>query len=413
MSSNLPQEEITQQELVNRLQSMIDKLEQQMAESVGMKLYKQGDGFTQEQLYLYGGREDSVFSLNLREGTDDYRKYGDLTTVCFVYTREERKQLEQNPAVFNDQTFIKAKLLVPNENQCEGAAEEMLNHGINTANIVVITVLPPFDRNNTFPSKDKRTPKVLEIPFKAQGKGRDIGWMYGFLKRLKENGVGLMPEDEAAYLAFKCILEPELMTENEQLAVYDNDGKMYDKVLRHYLLWKQDAEIITEEENAELSRLKKQRLDERMCLLEKCLKDQGLSLAKLRKEYPNQAVLILEKVITFNDRSFNLTGRFPLYMNFESLLHIYLRHTEEMNVGGQFADRDKFQLEEKDIITVINIVMRDLNDEYQAYKVKNPDGRFFRSGKMAYYYNGDYYHVNVNADGSISTFYKGSGDRKN
>ena len=408
----MPQES-TQQELVNRLQSMIDKLEQQMAESVGMMLYKQKDGFSQEQLYLCGGRDDSVFSLNLREGSDDYRKYGDLTTVCFVYTREERKQLEQNPAVYNDQIFIKAKLLVPNDNQCEGAADEMLNHGINTANIVAITVLHPFESNNTFPSKEKRTPKVLEIPFKAQGKGRDIGWMYGFLKRQKENGVGLMPEDEAAYLAFKCILEPELITENERIAVYDSDDKMNDKVLRHYLLWKQDADIITEKERSELSRLKKQRFDERMALLEKCLKDQGLSLAKLRKEYPSQAVLILEKVITFNDRSFNSKGRFPLYMNFESLLHIYLRHTEEMNVGGQFADRDKFQLEEKDIITVINIVMRDLNDEYQAYKEKNPNGRFFRNGKMAYYYNGDYYHVNVNVDGSISTFYKGSGDRKN
>ena len=53
-----------------------------------------------------------------------------------------------------------------------------------------------------------------------------------------------------------------------------------------------------------------------------------------------------------------------------------------------------------------------LNEEYQAYKEQHPEGRFFRSGEMAYYYNGDYYHVNVDADGRISTFYKGSGEKR-
>lgn len=406
------QEDNTQQELSRYLQSMIDKLEQQMAERVGMKLYKQMEGFSQEQLYISGGREDSVFTLTLREGSDSFKKYGEEITVCFVYTRDERKALEKDSASLNDVPCAKAKLLVPYGKEYEETAKELMNVGVYTKDIVQALVLPPFDKNNTFPSKEKRTPKVLEIPFQSQGKGKDIGWMYGFLKRLKEKGVGLMPEDNASYLAFKCIIEPALLTDDERHLVYDDEGKMNDDVLHHYLLWKQDAEVITEEENKELSRLKKKRFDERMALLEKALKDQGLSLSKLRTDYPNQAALILSKVITFNDRSFNSSGQFPLYMNFETLLHIYLRHTDEMNVGGQFAERDKFQLEEKDILTVMNIVMRELNDEYQAFKEKNPDGRFFRSGKMAYYYNGDYYHVNVNADGSISTFYKGSGNRK-
>lgn len=378
-------EDNTQHKLINRLQSMIDRLEQQMAESVGMKLYKQLEGFTQEQLYLNGGREDSVFTLTLREESESSKKYGEEITVCFVYTRDERKALEKDSKALNDVPFAKAKLLVPYGKEYEETTKELLEVGVDTKDIVQALVLPPFDRNNTFPSKEKRTPKVIEIPFQAQGKGRDIGWMYGFLKRLKEDKVGLMPEDEASYLAYKSILESELLSEEEKRSICDKDGIMNDMVLRHYLLWKQDAEIITEEENEVLRKLKKKRFDGRIALLEKALRDQGLSLTKLRTDHPEQAALILSKVITFNDRSFNSSGRFPLYMNFETLLHIYLRHTEEMDVGGQFADRDKFQLEEKDILTVMNIVMRDLNDEYQAFKEKNPEGRFFRSGKMAYY----------------------------
>ena len=405
-------EDTTAEELTNRLQSMIDSMEHNMAAMVGMDLHKQQEGFTQEQLYLYGGRLDSVFMLTLREGSEAQKKYGEEVTVCFVYSRDERKALEEDSASQNIQPRVKAKLLVPYGKQYEGMAKELIEYGIDTKDIVQALVLPPFEKNNTFPSKEKRTPKVLEIPFKAEGKGRDIGWMYGFLKRLKASGVGMMPEDEASYYAFKTIIEPELLTEEEKQCVYGADGQIIDPVLFHILLWKQEAEIITEDENAKLSVLKKQRFNERMALLKQELRNQGLNLEKIRKDYPQQAVLIIEKVITFNDRTFNTTGRFPLYMNFESLLHIYFRHTEEMNLGKQFQDRDKFQLEEKDILTVVRIVMDQLNDEYQAYKDAHPNGRFYRAGKKAYYYNGDYYHVDVNENGSISTFYKASGERK-
>lgn len=405
-------EEITTEDLAKHIQTMIDDMEQRMAAMVGMELYKQKEGFTQEQLYLYGGRIDSVFTLTFRERSNAQKKFGDEVTVCFIYTRDERKALEEDPASLNSHACVKAKLLVPYGKQYESVAKELSESGIETKDIVQALVLPPNDKNNTYPSKEKRTPKVLEIPFKAEGKGRDIGWMYGFLKRLKDRGIGLMPEDLSSYLAFKYILEPEEITIEEKQSLFGEDGQIKDAVLFHILLWRQDAEIITDEEKVKLRELKKRRFDGRMALLKQELQKQGLNLERLRKEYPQQAILILEKVISFNDRSFNTSGRFPLYMDFESLLHIYFRHAEEMNVGTQFADRDKFQLEEKDILAVIRIVMGALNEEYQAYKEQHPEGRFFRSGKMAYYYNGDYYHVNVDADGRISTFYKGSGEKR-
>lgn len=390
---------------------MIDTIEQKMVGSVGMKLYKQIEGFSQEQLYLYGGRLDCVFTLSLREDSYEYKKYGETITVCFIYTREERKALENNPSALNEQPCVKAKLLVCHEKRCENAVKEIMKVEIRTKDIVDIIVAPPIQRNNTFPSKEKRTLNIMEIPFTALGKGRDIVWMYGFLKLLKEKGIGLMPEDEAQYLAYKIIIEPELLSAEEKEEAFDKEGMMNSTVMFHILLWKQDAEIITEEEKINLGELKKERFEERMTLLKSCLKNLGMSLTKLLQEYPQQAKLILEKVITFRDKNFNVSGKYPLYMNFESLLHIYFRHTDEMNICPQFANRDKFQLEERDILSVIGIVMRALNDEYQAFKTNNPEGRFFRSGKMAYYLNGDYYHVNVNANGCVSTFYKGKGKK--
>ena len=109
--------------LLAELKKLIDKAEQDMAAMIGANLYKQKDGFTQEQLYKYGGRNDSVFTLALRPGTESYQKYGVNPTVCFVYTLDERKALEENPSALNNNPLIKAKLLVPCNGQSENAAE--------------------------------------------------------------------------------------------------------------------------------------------------------------------------------------------------------------------------------------------------------------------------------------------------
>lgn len=136
----------------------------------------------------------------------------------------------------------------------------------------------------------------------------------------------------------------------------------------------------------------------------------GLSWEKLAEISKDKALLLYKKVTTFREVRYNVTGKNLLYCNFDSFLHVYLRHVEDLKVSNQFENRDKFQLHEEDVMMVMGHVMEALNDEYQKYKNEHPDGRFYRAGKMAYYYNGDYYNVYVNSDGSISTFYKGSGN---
>ena len=140
------------------------------------------------------------------------------------------------------------------------------------------------------------------------------------------------------------------------------------------------------------------------------LKNMGLSLKKFCEAYPEKSKLLLDKIIHFTEKRYNVTGKHLLYCSFETFLHVYLRHVEELKIENQFKERDKFQLKEEDVMIVMGMVMGALCNEYQEYKDKNPNGRFYRTGKMAYYYNGDYYNVDVNPDGSISTFYKGSGN---
>ena len=169
-----------------------------------------------------------------------------------------------------------------------------------------------------------------------------------------------------------------------------------------YLLWKEQADLLKDNDVENLNELRKMQFHERFYKTEKELEKMGLSWKKLAQYSLNKASLLLKKVAGFHEIRYNVTGKHLLYCNFDSFLHVYLRHVEDLKVSNQFENRDKFQLHEEDVMTVMRHVMRALEDEY--------DGRFYRAGKMAYYYKGDYYNVYVNPDGSISTFYKGSGN---
>ena len=219
-----------------------------------------------------------------------------------------------------------------------------------------------------------------------------------------------MPSSEAEYLAYKLLWEPEKLTNEEKSNIFNDKGQIRNKsVAYYYLLGREKEGRLSNNEKEILDISKENRYHERIDMLRNTLDEMGLKLEKIVKNYPKQVGLLVEKIIDFHDMSFNVTGKFPLYMDFKGFLHIYIRHTEETNISSQFVNRDKFQLEEKDIFVVMDIVMNALNDEYQKFKEDNPDKMFYRTGDMAYYYNGDYYNVAVNPDGSINTFYKGTG----
>jgi len=404
------EKEENQLNLISNLMSLQDLMEQQMLNLLGFKIYKTFEGFTQEKLYNLAGRYDYVCTLSLKTGSPSEKIYGNELTVVFSYTLKERKSLEIDASSLNTCPRIKAKYLVGDLK--EEQIQQLQEQGIITQDIVELLVAPFNDKNNTYPSKELRTPKTLKIPFQLEGGGEDIYWMYGSLRKLKERGVGLSPNDESQYLAYKLIVEPnELSSEEQSLIFNDKHEISNNEVAWNYLIWKKEAGKLNATDERNLLILSQIRIAERIEYVDAELTKMGLSWQKLNQRYPSHAKIIGEKILRFNDISFNSSGKYPLYINFNSLIHIYLRHVKEMEVKEQFSDKDKFQLKEQDVLVVMKIVLKELNEEYQNYKKTNPKGRFYRKGMRAYYFNGDYYNVHVSENGCVETFYKGSGNK--
>ena len=395
--------QITTEKFLFLLKQHIDFLESQMAERCGMKLYKSADGFTQEEIYEYAGANDCVATLTLNQ--ESAKLYGESLTVVFVYYPKERIALEKDRTALNDISNVKAKELL---GKLDGSLyDQLLKNGIPAKDIVEMLVGPDSEENNTYASPLLRKPKVLEIPIEGEDNGKDIYFMYGALCHFIADGIGLTPEEHNEYLAYKIVLEREKLTDKEREEIFDKNGAIVNQEVGYFwLLWKKEAGKLTEKNKTDLKHLSQNRIANRFSLADKELQNMGLSFEKLAKTYPGKAALLFSKIVNFHEYRYNVVGKHLLYMSFESFLHIYLRHVKELAVENQFGERSKFQLAEKDLKATMDIVLGALNDEYQTYKDEHPNSRFFRKGNMAYYYNGDYYDVDILPDGQIGSFYK-------
>lgn len=395
--------QITTEKFLFLLKQHIDFLESQMAERCGMKLYKSADGFTQEEIYEYAGANDCVATLTLNQ--ESAKLYGESLTVVFVYYPKERIALEKDRTALNDISNVKAKELL---GKLDGSLyDQLLKNGIPAKDIVEMLVEPDSEENNTYASPLLRKPKVLEIPIEGEDNGKDIYFMYGALCHFIADGIGLTPEEHNEYLAYKIVLEREKLTDKEREEIFDKNGAIVNQEVGYFwLLWKKEAGKLTEKNKTDLMHLSQNRIANRFSLADKELQNMGLSFEKLAKTYPGKAALLFSKIVNFHEYRYNVVGKHLLYMSFESFLHIYLRHVKELAVENQFGERSKFQLAEKDLKATMDIVLGALNDEYQTYKDEHPNSRFFRKGNMAYYYNGDYYDVDILPDGQIGSFYK-------
>lgn len=401
----------TKSKLLQAVEDEQIKIKQNIVKLFGMELYVEKKGFTQHQIYELAGAKDYVSTITFAPDSDSAQKYGQSLTVNFIYTLKERKLLENDIYALDNDFHVKVVELLNKLN--DKLSKEVKETGVNIKDIIELLVLPLNKECNTYQSKELREPYIMNIPISSSSNGEDIGWIFGFLQKMKNENIAITPDEEFEYLAYKIILDFDNVTKEEHNAIFDETNAIKSPMVAYYyLMWRKQTKGLNNKEKNILGEIISNQLIKRLNQTEEELKKMGLGLRKLGEKYPQKCSLLFDKIAHFHEIRYNVSGKHLLYCNFDTFLHVYLRHVKELKVDNQFGDRDKFQLKEENVMDVMGHVMRSLNDEYQLYKEQNPNGRFFRKGAMPYYYNGDYYNVVVNADGSISTFYKGSGDKQ-
>jgi len=361
--------------------------------------------YTIEEIYLLVGKDDLTAGLTFKYDSDAFKKYGSFITVVFLYTQNEREEMDK--LVLNEPFLnhgrIRAKYL--NSELSEDKVELLLNEGIYSEGIAEILYYPA-PKTNTFHSSEKRTLNKLEIPMTTSPKGKDYDWIYGFSRKLVNEGIGQSPREIAFYLAGKLYYEAGNITSADKALMYDENGNLVEAIEWEYLQIKYMREDIIDSEKQRCAELygKKKRLS--IQTLDNYLKQSGSSLKKLSTDNLDQAAELSYKVLHFKERRINVMGKHPIYIDLDSYLHIYMRHVEEFQVNKHFEHKDNFLWKEEDVFNVMEHVIKQVDKDYQQYRDEKPEQRFSKYGPQSLYFQGDYYTFHIEPNGRISTFHR-------
>ena len=366
-------------------------------------------GFTIEQIYFLVGRYDYTSSISIRKGSEEETMYGNCLVGVFEFPKADRDKLElriknSGKGVYG---YIRFRCFLPE--MSNGINKLLMNKGIDSKNIVAISWTPCTRIENIYPSSQKRTVTPIIIYSPTSSRNNSMIWAYELLKRLKQDKIGLCPEEENRYLAYKTILEPGALSIEERQKIYDKDGNMNLDISFECLKHKLDIVSSKRKNKREIKKfanLLTIHYNSRISILNQELKEIKYDFEKLKGDYPELANYVITKVQDFHQKRFNNTGKFPLYLDIKGYVHMLLRHVEEARFKNKFENKTKFQYDEKDLEIVMSEVLSSINKDYQEFKENNPTESFVRKDEDAYKFNGDYYAVIVNPDGSIASFYK-------
>ena len=391
---------IDQASLANISKSMLDEVISYFERSNGVKFYSSDNGFSQAKLYELCGKNDCVVTINFISDSVSYNDYGPELIGKFYYTHEERKNLKCDIETYNDKDLIRIEVLM--DDFCKDKSKLLFEKGFSIKDIESILVCSYIQPENTFGSKDYRRVEKNIVEFESRDKIRAAKFCYSVLKRMLNENIALTPNEENKYLAYKYIFEDDSLGESEETWVkrFANQD-----VLFEYLRCSSFFRPLNELESLIFQYLCKSRLDYRLKIVDKNLQFIG-GLEKYCNKYPESAEILLNLCESFEDKRFNIVGKYLLYADFQSYIHIFLRHVKDLSNDKIYADKTKFQLKFEDVDYVISTVMKSLNDEYQNFRESNSDWEFKKFGKKAYYYLGDYYCVIVDSSGRLETFFK-------
>jgi hypothetical protein len=363
--------------------------------------------YTTEEIYILTGRDDKTASVQFIPGTESYKKYGSYTTVIFLYTQDEREAMDEmiKTEPFTHSGMVRAQYLLSDIG--DDLIKELKDVGIKSDDIWDISYFKG-EAKNTYHSKELRTIKKIPLTIKAKPKGRDYDWVFGFQKKLASKGIGMTPQQRNFYLALKVYYDKDDLTDEEKKEINTENNELKECVYWEYLQIKLHREEITEDETKQLGILLNSKKSSDMAILDKYLKQAGSSLKKLTNDNIDQAVNLLLKVGDFKDRKLNVMGKIPVYLDIDGFLHVYMRHVEEMKVNAHFEHKDNFQWATDDVLTVMEHVIKEIDEEVQAYFIERPKGRYSRYGNQSVYFEGDYYTLHIEPNGRISTFHKNS-----
>lgn len=363
--------------------------------------------FSVEELYYMYGQFDKFVGIEFHKFSDASKKYGRNIGGILIYGKDERKHLE---VTINSDNIPRTNGLVKidvssNYNLTAEQTKELLEVGFNSGDIYeILNTNTPL--TNAYTQKGKKEiPNTININIDTRGTDPCKLALYNLNMRLRDGGT-LISGEWNEYCGYNLYYSPEIKDDKLlQDKIYNPDGSKKDEVRFYELIGKHYNKDITEEELKEFSALLKNRKVERFKILEEELKKTGInSLEKFKTDHPDIYMEIYKTSLVFDDDVLTYTkSPTPVYWDFRSYLHIFLRHCDELQPAGHFKAKTPFAYKQKDIRRILSIAIEKLDDKIQARLSQGLDFRTY--GEKALYFNGNYYSMRIESNGRVDSFH--------
>ena len=364
--------------------------------------------FAVEELYFMHGQYESRFTgVEFHKLSDAGKKYPRNIGGIIVYTKSEREELEK---VTNSGNIPRTNGLVridvsSNYNLTKEQTDELLNKGFMSGDIHQILASDMPVQKAFKQEGRKEIPNTININFDPTGIDPYRMSMWLISQRVRDGGL-LIETEWCKLCGYGIYYEPESINlDSIKQRVIDTEGNKNKKVRFYELAAKLFNTDISKEEIEEFRVLRKKRSLERVEMIrEEIKRSTNKTLEKFAEEYPDIYKVIRTSASTFEEETLEYYEiSLPIYWDFRSYLHIYLRHCEELQIEGHFKDKTKFQYTQNDIRRILKIAIRKLHNKINERLANGDDFRVY--GDQTLYFNGNFYAMRIEKDGRVDSFH--------
>lgn len=362
-----------------------------------------GDQFHYQDLYEIVGCNHYMTTFQLKVDSESYAEFGSTVLGVIYYDSKGLKATESS--LINGTEIAKKRVRIDTADREHSSQQkgDLKYRGLKVADIEHISFLPYKKESGKHETGEKKVPDIIEIEVDCSDMDVDM---------LNQN-----------YIASKINSGTKLIQyEKEQfigITLAFNDGRIDSRILKHlgfdelelkdnFYIWNQLYQV--RERRGQLSELDEKNYREVKGILSlekisKVIKELGLSgINSYEVESAKDSLReIFESVKAFSP-SILLHGKNQVYWDVDSYIHIALRHVKNYQVG-HYKDKTPFPYKADDLQSLIEKVLQQVEDELKQHLSQESGNDFTRHGKMAIFYNGDHYHVHIDAEGRLTQFH--------
>lgn len=364
--------------------------------------------FSTEELFSMYGQYDKFVTLEFNYNSPDYRKFGIRLMGTFIYTLEERTELEklinstEIPRTDRKIKFLPSELeKLTEEQKIDLDKEGILASCIGT---VYSSNLPNSNRFIERGQKDFQN--IINV--KAPGFS---GWeelnrvRFGSLNSRHKRTKPLSPHETIQYFAFRKHYNTDL--DKEDYSQISQAGKeINDNIRLEELRIKYQELSISEEELNEFVKLILNEIKEKNLIINREIERSTEKINAVSENYKTPLENLRAACMKFDETIISFGDKL-IYLDFERFVHVFARHVADTQIGERFTGGNKtvFQYKFDDIISLIKMVIEHVHDEIQEHFKERPDQPYRRMGKRSIYFDGHYYRVEIDSTGSLKDFH--------